>query len=206
MFDYCLTTPPNRDMYKWLTDYRLANNHLEIATDPQDVVHNPNLTPGMGLPNHERITINVFDRDYEYMQDRSRFEQLCMNRRGTITKTPPIRFIDRGFWGENVKAEFYMCTEHLVGPGFGGLPNGGDKWWIGSFFITSDGLNLPRYECFTHKYHGDYDANWCGKFKNPSLLEVTFMTKTPYMDPADFARNAQAQFLKNLVELTPVLR
>jgi hypothetical protein len=54
---------------------------------------------------------------------------------------------------------------------------------------------------FTH----NYDATACGAFHNPSLLEVTYMTTTPYMVPEDFARAAQQAFVLNLRELTPIL-
>src|SRR5690606_27714705 len=98
---------PQRDAYKWLTDFRLANNHIELATNQQYI----------NGYQHDRIMINVFDDDYEFMHDRSRFEQLCMNKRGTITRTPAIRFIDRGYWGEKVAAEFYMCVAELASSG-----------------------------------------------------------------------------------------
>ena len=205
MYDYCHTTP-QRDAYKWLTDFRLANNHIELATNEKYI---------SGYE-HDRIMINVFDTDYEFMHDRSRFEQLCMNKRGTIQKSPAIRFIDRNFWGENVKAEFYMCVAELASSG-PGLPQAGDEWWIGAFFITNEGLNMPKYECFrndwkkiVHSCDGScqvqqgYDPQWCGNFKNPGLLEVVYMTKTPYREAADFARAAQAQFTKNLQEVVPL--
>jgi hypothetical protein len=205
VYDYCHTTP-QRDLYKWLTDFRLANNHIEVATNADEI--NPY--------NHERIMINVFDTDYEFMHDRSRFEQLCMNKRGTIQKTPPIRFMDRGFWGENVKAEFFMCVAELASSG-PGLPQAGDEWWIGAFFISQDGLNYPMYECFrndwrkiVHTCDGGcveqigYNPQFCGDFRNPSLLEVVYMTKTPYREAVDFARAAQAAFLRNLQEVVPL--
>lgn len=210
-WDYCHSTP-RQDFYKWLTDFRLANNHLETATD-FDLVNEFN---------HQRTMINVFDADYEYMKDRSRFEQLCLNKRGAIYRTRPIRFMDRGFWGENVKAEFYMCVAELVGPG-PGLPSAVDEWWIGAFFITSDGLDLPKYECYakdwaphasngygtTEKGYYDYEyaqPEFCGTFKNPNLLEVLYMTKKPWREAHDFAADAQAQFLRNLREIVPILR
>jgi hypothetical protein len=203
-FLYCSHTYPNEDWYKVRTGYRLANNHLEIATDPAAV------TP----VRNERTLINVFDADYEYMQDRSRFEQLCANRRGTITRTPPIPFT-QGFWGLPVLAQFYMCVADLVGAGPGGIPAGSQKWWVGAFFMASSGQALPQYECFTHApwteqvngapFTHNYDATACGAFHNPSLLEVTYMTTTPYMVPEDFARAAQQAFVLNLRELTPIL-
>jgi hypothetical protein len=204
-FNYCSHTYPDEEWYKIRTGYRLANNHLEIATDPAQItpVHN------------ERTLLNVFDTDYEYMQDRSRFEQLCANRRGTITRTPAIRFMDRGFWGEAVRAQFYMCVADIVGFGPGGIPTGNQKWWVGAFFISSDGLNLPQYECFTQQpwteqtdqgyITHNYDASFCGSFHNPSLLEVVYMTETPYVQPELFAQAAQRAFLKNLQELAPIL-
>ena len=201
MYDYCHSTP-TRDIYKWLTDNRIANNHLEVATNG-DLVNQYNF---------DRISINVFDQDYEYMLGRSRFEQLCMNRRGTIQVQKNIRFIDRNFWGENVKSDFYMCVTSISGTG-AGLPSSNDQWWVGAFFITSETLNLPLYECYNNDYaadiknnvagYGDYKPQFCGTFTNPHLLEVNFMTKTPYRTAADFAQYAQSKFVKNLSEITP---
>lgn len=205
VYDYCHTTP-QRDAYKWLTDFRLANNHLELATNEEFI----------NGYNHDRIMINVFDLDYEFMHGRSRFEQLCMNKRGTITRTPVIRFIDRGFWGESVKAEFYMCVAELASSG-PGLPQAGDEWWIGAFFISQNELNFPKFECFRNDWKKiiqncdgscqaevGYDPQFCGDFRNPSLLEVVYMTKTPYREAADFARAAQNEFVKNLQEVNPL--
>jgi hypothetical protein len=109
-----------------------------------------------------------------------------------------------------------MCVAELASSG-PGLPQAGDEWWIGAFFITNEGLDMPKHECFRNDWkkivnncdgtcqvqHG-YDPQWCGNFKNPGLLEVVFMTKTPYREAADFARAAQAQFLSNLQEVVPL--
>ncbi len=207
--DYCQSTP-QRDLYKWLTDYRLANNHLEVATN-QELINGYN---------QDKILINVFDADYDYLVGRSRFDQLCMNKRGTITKTfRPIRFADNDFWGEAVRADFYMCVTELAGVGPGTFPISGEKWWVGAFFIHQDTESFPMYECYTHQdspagsydtadydstvYDGKYKPEFCGTFRNKHVLEVVYMTRTPYMDPADFAHGAQQRFRKNLFELSP---
>jgi len=205
---YCWTTP-QRDFYKWLTDARIANNHIEVATDANLV------TPLQ----HDYISINVFDKDYEYMMGRSRFEQLCLNQRGSIQQTPPMAVIGEDFWGIGaVPANFYMCTTDLVAPLGGGLPQRdpqlqNNTWSVGSFFIASAGTDLPRFECFTNDWASDakdgqkhsYDPSWCGTFANPSLLEVTIVSKTPYPSPAEFAHAARKIFEASLIEIQPLL-
>ena len=183
---YCETTPPVEDIYKWLTDYRLANNHIEVGTSPEAI--------DQGARN-ERVMINVFDRDYDYVRGRSRFEQLCLNRRGAITRSPfPIRVM-RNFWGEPVRAEVWTCTVDLAGRvGTNALP-GIQQWQVAGFFITNDGadLPLPDLSCF------DFEACPC---QNPNLLEVVYMQEG-YMQPEDFMQKAQRAFMNNLFEAQP---
>ncbi len=209
VYKYCMSTPP-RDVYKWMTDLRIANNHLAVATDA-DLIDKEN---------NVNISINVFDRDYEFMFGRSRFEQLCLNQRGAIQRIPGIA-MTTGFWGMPVLADFYMCTTDLVmGSGSFRLPSRNPQmwrntYWVGAFFITSKGLALPQYECFTHDWKTDlgyldsgkvlgYQPQFCGEFANPSLLEVTMISKTPYPTAAHFAREAQAMFQQQLRPIAPV--
>lgn len=185
-YDYCHTTPTG-DIYKWLTDFRLANNHIEVATNEEQVTPN----------NHERIMINVFDRDYEYMRGRSRFEQLCLNRNGSITKTPyQIPFV-QDFWNDPTRvnrAEFWMCDVQLAGGNNNGFPQV-EQWRVGGFFISQDGNDMPDFSC----------SIGCAPIVNPNLLEVVYMVRPNGNNwtPAFFARTAQLRFLEFLTESVP---
>lgn len=189
VYDYCQSTP-NTDIHKWLNEYRMANNHIEVATNVEQV--NP--------ANQERIMINVFDRNYEYMRGRSRFEELCLNRRGTIQKTPfAIPFV-QDFWNDPVRAnraEFWMCDIQIAGVNGQGLPQI-EQWRVGAFFISQDGddLPLPNLSCF------DFAACPCN---NPNLLEVVYMVRPNGSNwtPEFFARSAQQKFLRHLQEMVP---
>ncbi len=212
VYDYCYSTFPRTnadEFYKWLTSYGLANNHIEIASDADKITNEE----------HERIVLNVFDRDYEFMHGRSRFEQLCMNARGEIVQTPNIAWIDN-FWTERVRARMVICKVTFANSIAGnGLPTLDPEiwrnvWWVGSFFVDSTGEDLPRNECFWNDWqsdlkHGnpvDYHPEFCGNFKNPSLLEVTYISKTPYPSAEWFAQEAQMRIRPILKELTPVFQ
>jgi hypothetical protein len=188
-YDYCQSTPQT-DIHKWLNEYRMANNHIEVATNIDQV--SPN--------NQERIMINVFDGNYEYMRGRSRFEELCLNRRGTIQKTPiAIPFV-QDFWNDPVRAnraEFWMCDVQIAGLSGQGLPQI-EQWRVGAFFISQDGadLPLPDMSCF------DFATCPCN---NPNLLEVVYMVRPNGSNwtPEFFARSAQQRFLRHLQEMVP---
>jgi hypothetical protein len=183
ILDYCHSTPTS-DLYKWLSDYRLANNHIEVATD-HDIIQQDQFS-------HERIMINVFDRDYEFMRSRSRFEQLCMNRIGAISHTPAIALVQDFWLADELRAEFWMCDTSLVGSGLG-LP-GSEEWRIGAFFIVHDGDGFPDLACSEN----------CN-YKNPSLLEVVYMARpnTSNWVAEVFARTAQERLLPNLRRIQP---
>jgi hypothetical protein len=207
MYNYCQSTPPE-DVFKWLMSATIANNHLEVATN----------APLVTEEQHEYIDINVFDANYEYMTGRSRFETLCLNQHGNITLSPPMAVINQEFWGTGpVLANFVMCTTDLTSTPVGTLPTldptgWRNSWWVGAFFISSSGQQLPHFECLTQQdetygspaqlYH--YDPQFCGAFANPSLLEVTYVTKTPYPNPQDFAFAAWQEFQKYLVQIQPL--
>jgi hypothetical protein len=187
MLNYCHSTPTD-NTYKWLTDYRLANNHIEVATDANIVAEAPHL--------HERIMINVFDRDYEYMRGRSRFESLCMNRTGTVLSTAPIRFVQGFFHLEDLSASFWMCDADLAGSG-PGLPEH-EGWRVGAFFISTVGTDLPDFNCNTG----------CGPWNNPNMLEVVYMARPNNSNwrPENFAQTAQRKFLQHLEAVVPLIQ
>lgn len=188
VYDYCQSTPQT-DVHKWLNEYRMANNHVEVATNLERI--NP--------INQERIMVNVFDTNYEYMYGRSRFEQLCLNRRGAITKTPyAIPFV-QDFWNDPMRvnrAEFWMCDIQIAGVSGQGLPQI-EQWRVGGFFISQDGRDLPIL--------GGGCTAACLNAKNPNLLEVVYMARPNggNWTPEQFAKRAQQKFLNHLQEMVP---
>jgi len=178
--DYCHSTVQD-DIYKWMTDYRLANNHIEVATDGDIVAQNPAA--------HQRIMINVFDADYEFQRSRTRFEYLCMNR--PIVKGPPMRFL-QNFWAvDEVWAEFWMCDTDLPGTG-PGLP-GIEQWRVGAFFIVDSASALPDMYCTACSY------------STQKAIEVVYMARPNESNwrPENFARTAQSLFLSTLGQAQP---
>jgi hypothetical protein len=207
-YEYCNSTP-RRDDFKFLTEGRLAYNHIEVATDHTIVQKNPDA--------NERIFINVFDQEYEYMFERSRFSSLCaenVNARGRVTKSPMVPVIDFNYWGNFTKASIFACWGQFAsdGPGIPTLSNGG--WWIGAFYITSND-DLPAYECFKNDWAYDRDRpytgnnyglvspQWCGSYKNKSLIEVVYMTRKPFQQDYLFMQELQTKFRGLLFELRP---
>ena len=185
-YDYCESTAPEV-VYKWITEHRLANNHIQVATDVGLIES--------GRAPHEIISVSVYDQQYEFMQGRSRFERLCMNAidgmggLSRIRRSPPIAMVD-SFWQREWKhAEFWVCDVMLsgAGGGFGGRP---ELWKVGAFVIMDRGLEFPDFLC-----------NTC-QFAAPNVLEVVYMSQKQQPD-AFFARDAQNLFLSTLREARP---
>jgi hypothetical protein len=209
-YTYCNSTPP-REAFKVMTEGRLALNHLEVATDANEIQKNP--------LNHERIMINVFDSDYEFMINRGKFSSLCAenaNARGRVTRSDLVPVIDRNFWGTWTNAQIFTCWGQFAeGPGIPTLDQQ-SGWWIGAFYISSND-NLPAYECYRNNWsydinHPDSGANynqispqWCQDYRNPSLIEVVYMTKKPFQQDYLFMRELQSKFAGLLTELRPRL-
>lgn len=196
IYDYCLSTPRS-DIEKWKSENRIANNHIEVATNKEIVATNPGA--------QERILINAFDSQFPYELTRSRFDELCGQVRGRISKTPPISFA-QGFWfGTVLPAQFYMCAADIVSVGPTGFPQT-NRWWIGAFFIAQTQGGYPQLECFTQQNSptGQYNANVCNTFNSPNLLEVVYMVPSAGGQPdEDFAVRAQDQFVLHLKAKRP---
>lgn len=207
-YTYCNSTP-SREGFKIMTEGRLALNHLEVATDSNIVEKNPYA--------HERIMINVFDSDYEFMVNRGKFSSLCaenVNARGRVTKSPLVPVIDRNFWGTWTNGQILACWGQFAeGPGIPMLDQQ-SGWWIGAFYISSND-NLPAFECYKNNWsydvgHPDHGAHygpvspqWCQEYRNPSLIEVVYMTKKPFQQDYLFMQDLQIKFSGLLRELRP---
>lgn len=219
---YCATTP-NRAYYKEQTEHRRAINSMEVVTDIERVMAETGVRD-------ERITFNVFDRETEFMVQDTTFQRLCSNRRGDIWETGPIRLINRDFYNDPVHASLMICqpdiVEFIQNPTTGIVQPVSAVWWVGSFFISSDGLDLPELRCMDSHQAG-YDQGYCDGYwgrrtfaaqqsscRNPSLVEVTLMIRQDSQYGSgprrfisrreDFAAIAQTFFLENFHELVPV--
>lgn len=162
---YCVSTPPvlpntrnpaRDDMFKWMTSYRIAYNSIEMATNPEIVQQNPAA--------QQRISMNVFDRDFEFMAPRSRFDKLCANAYGGVRRSPPIAFA-QGFWEQSlVVANFFSCTINLSG-GFGG---GQEVWQVVGIF-SADRAVTPGMQ--------DWGAFSRQDFRNQRMVEIVYMER-----------------------------
>lgn len=113
---YCHSTP-TRESFKSENEFRLAHNHVEIATDTEMVSDT----------NHERLMISSFEQDYELISARSRFMNACGSRPKSYMTIPMVPDF---FLGNNPeKVKFWHCTTVL--PGMDGSP---ETWHIGAFY------------------------------------------------------------------------
>ena len=128
---YCHSTP-TREAYKTENEFRLAHNHVEVATDTELVT----------VENQERLSISSFDQDYELVNVRSRFLNDCQGAaQGTHVIEVPM--INNFFLGSNPeKVKFHWCDRDM--PDMDGTPR---TWRIGAFYDNdSVDWNNPNYK------------------------------------------------------------
>lgn len=167
--DYCHSTP-TRDAYKDTHEYRLANNHIEIATDAAQV----------SATNHERISVSIYDNDWEFMTTRSRFKNLCGNAPVQHRSIPMVNDFFYGRLPEEVT--FWFCDAII--PARNGAA---EQWKIGAF-IDIDELDWDCKDCMFDR-----------------AVEVVYMARPGQDTWRDdyFARSAQERILKYLSKLQP---
>lgn len=113
---YCHSTP-TRDQYKDEHEFRLANNHVEVATD----------TALVTKENQERLTFSIFDQDYEFMTSRSRFRNVCMN---SVRNYIDVPMIPNFFLGRNPETvRFWYCDTYLSD-----VDGSASLWRVGAFY------------------------------------------------------------------------
>ncbi len=182
---YCHSTPPSDEMFKFMTDHRWANNHLSVATDIDRVAADRN--------NYEMMMMNVFDSDPEFVRSKTRFWDLCHNAVGGRIDVVRHVTLMRNFWGERVRADFWMCTAILSNPVPNGLPEYA-YYRVGTFFITD--LDLHQQPVVTLP---DMNCGTC-TYRMPHLLEVVYAARAnnSNVTPEFFARTAMQRFEMNL--------
>lgn len=166
---YCHSTP-TRAAYKLANEFRLAHNHVEIATDAAVATET----------NHERLSISIYDQDYELMTERSRFNNSCLNSEKRSIDVP---LVNDFFLGRNPEtADFWYCDTYI--PGLDGTP---ELWRVGAFY--------------------DVDAiDWsCPDCKWSRAVEMVYMARAnaSIFTPYDFAKQAQHRMLDLVTKVTP---
>lgn len=179
-YRYCQSTMP-REVYKAENEFRLALNHIEVASNPHpNAGWNTDSTP----PGYERISISVFDADYEYMNSRSRFWNLCQNSwQKNVYNIPMLNNFFR--WDIPADVDFFTCEAILPNP-ISGEP---EEWRVGAFFALRGGR------------HMDFG---CG-CSYPEAVEMVYMTRPTAgtMFDFQFAQVAQSRILDGLIRTQP---
>lgn len=140
---YCNGTPAG-DVYKFMTRYRWARNHIELITEPE-------VTNQTG----ERtiVMMNAFDGERDLMQKRTRFDRECFNSISGVQYNGFVKVFD-DYWGREVFAAIYSCqsqrstrdagVDGTFGPNLGGKM---DTWTVSAaFIIRSTEAYLPRHQ------------------------------------------------------------
>lgn len=127
---YCHSTP-TRDQYKGEHEFRLANNHVEVATD----------TALVTKESQERLTFSIFDEDYEFMTRRSRFKNVCQNSPRNYIDVP---MIPNFFLGKNPETvRFWYCDTYLSD-----VDGSASLWRVGAFYD----IDHMDWDCNDCKY------------------------------------------------------
>ena len=184
VYQYCHSKMP-REVYKELNEYRLALNHIEVASNMAPVA----IDEGGAMvtaPGYERIAVSVFDADYEFMNSRSRFWNLCQNSwQRSVYQIPMMnQFFD---WQLPSDVDFFTCEAILPNPISGQM----EEWRIGAFFAIKGGMRM------------DFGCN-CGN-TYPEAVEMVYMMRPSLgtMFDFQFATRAQDRILGQLQRIVP---
>ena len=173
---YCHSTP-TRDAYKTRNEFRLAHNHIELATDTALVTNE----------NEERISLAVYDKDFELVETRSRFVNACQNNRRAMIRVP---MLPNFFLGTNPeKVNFWFCDTYQ--PDRDGRPQ---LWRVGAFYNS----DLIDWNCPL--------APGCGAGRSyDRAVEAVYMIRAnaSVFTPELFAKKAQSRILEFVSKLTP---
>ncbi len=166
---YCHSTP-TRAAYKVHNEYRLAYNHVEVATD----------TKLVAAENQERLSVSIFDADYDLMTATSRFNDLCQN---SVKRKIDLPMIPDFFLGKNPeKVDFHICDVYL--PDMNGRAV---QWRVGAFYDVD---------------HMDWNCDDC---RYSRAMESVYMARVHtgiHLD-ANFAKVAQKRIFDLVSKLTP---
>jgi hypothetical protein len=166
---YCHSTP-TRAAYKIHNEYRLAYNHVEVATDTKLVVPE----------NQERLSVSIFDADYDLMTATSRFNDLCQN---AVKRKIDLPMIPDFFLGKNPeKVDFHICDVYL--PDMNGRAV---QWRVGAFYDVD---------------HMDWNCNDCRYSRAMETVYLARINSGIHLD-ANFAKVAQKRIFDLVSKLTP---
>jgi hypothetical protein len=125
---YCHSTP-TRAAYKIHNEYRLAYNHVEVATD----------TNLVAAENQERLSFSIYDADYDLMPTTSRFNEICQNAQKHKIDVP---MIPNFFLGRNPETvDFWICDVYLPDM------NGRSVQWRAGAFYNTDQIDWNCDDC-----------------------------------------------------------
>jgi hypothetical protein len=166
---YCHSTP-TRAAYKVHNEYRLAYNHVEIATD----------TKLVGAENQERLSVSIFDADYDLMTATSRFNDLCQN---SIKRKIDLPMIPDFFLGKNPeKVDFFICDVYLAD-----MNGRAVQWRVGAFYDVD---------------HMDWNCDDCRYSRAMESVYLARVHTGIHLD-ANFAKVAQKRIFDLVSKLTP---
>jgi hypothetical protein len=183
-YRFCKRTV-REDTLHWLTENRMAVNHVELATNES----------AMNVQGHERIIFNEFsdrfnpgDFAMEWNFTRSRFHEAC-SYSPKISTPIKVKVAEQFWYGDKYRAYILSCITPLVGVQMGGVPLPQTRdWQIGAIFLVKE--ELP-WGCFGRAFAPSH----CGNYSNTSVLEVTYMSDRIQSD-YNFARTMQIKLLK----------
>jgi len=166
---YCHSTP-TREAYKAENEDRLANNHVEIATDTKLVANDM----------QERLSVSIFDDDYEFMAARSRFGNICQNSVKRYITVPmiPNFFIAKA----PEQVDFWICDVSIPN-----MDGSAGAWRVGAFYDID---------------HMDWNCPDCKYNRAVEMVYMARVTLDNHLD-ANFAKTAQQRFLDVMTKLTP---
>jgi hypothetical protein len=178
---YCNSTAPDQ-IFKFFTDNRWAFNHLAVGTDPNVVDQNPFA--------NEQIIFNLYQAGENVQsgmrRQHTKFYDLCKNAtNGTLSVKPGLRLMV-DFFGEPVRADFWMCTTNITVRRPNALPVT-QMVQVGAFFLTSH--DTARSGVYTLP---DLNCPTC-EWRYPELLEVVYVSSANNFNatPGHFAATAQ---------------
>jgi hypothetical protein len=150
--NYCHSTP-TRDAYKLENEYRLAHNHVELATDTRNVRSDW----------QERLAIAVYDPDFEFMTSRSRFYNACQNSEVNVLRIPMLENFFIGRTPEHVN--FWYCDTYQADP------DGEPVLWRVGAFLDHDEWD---WQCATCSYPRAVEAVYMVRANAAVFMPASF--------------------------------
>lgn len=191
VFTYCKTTP-NEDEYKAQNGFKLAFNHVELASDMSSVPAGSSSNAPLVTPQgYERLNVSIFDVHFEYQSANSRFLNLCGGRKISWYRIPLVN--QYFYWEIPSEAILYVCENDNLGNPVSGQRD--QVWRIASFFFVRG----AQFDVGTRDSH---DCQCYPQSTDREAVEMVYMTNSP-LSENQFARQAQGRILEVLQSTRP---